>query len=50
MIRSPVEEARVSAKGKLLAAASIVLWIGSIVAGKLLYYTFTRRDTSGNPY
>ena len=50
IIRSPVEEERVSAKGKLLAAASIVLWTGSIVAGKLLYYTFTRRDPSGNLY
>jgi hypothetical protein len=40
----------VPAKGKLLAGASMVVWAGAVVAGRLLYYTFTHRDSFGNPF
>ena len=36
--------------GKLLACASLVCWTGSVVSGRLLYYTFTRLAPSGNPF
>jgi len=49
VIRRPESTAQ-QTRGKMLAAASLLLWTGSIVAGKLLYYTFTRRDPFGNPY
>lgn len=48
--RSSFTWKQVVVKGSLLAAISLVLWSGSIVLGKLLYYTFTRRDPFGNPY
>ena len=35
-------DAPVSARGKLLAGASLALWAAAIVAGRLLAYTFTR--------
>jgi hypothetical protein len=28
--------------GKLLSCASLIFWTGSVVSGRLLYYTFTR--------
>jgi hypothetical protein len=28
----------------------IVCWTGSVVSGRLLYYTFTRLAPSGNPF
>ena len=50
VVRSSFEPERVAMKGRMLAAVSLLLWFASIVAGKLLYYTFTRRDPFGNPY
>ncbi len=50
IIRKSHENPVVGLKGKMLAGTSLLLWTGSIVAGKLLYYTFTRRDPFGNPY
>jgi hypothetical protein len=51
VVRRPwLKDTDTSSRVKLLAAASLVLWAGAIVAGRLLYYTFTRRDLSGNPY
>jgi hypothetical protein len=41
-----VEGENTQARTKFFAAASLILWAGAIVAGRLLYYTFTRR----NPY
>jgi len=51
VIRKPSGEgADTHWRAKALAAASLILWAGAIVAGRLLYYTFTRRDLLGNPY
>ena len=41
---------RVSAMGKVLAVASLLFWAGSVVSGRLLYYTFVRIAPSGNPF
>jgi len=40
--KPPREGASVSMRGKLLACGSLVFWAGSVVSGRLLYYTFTR--------
>ena len=40
----------VPGKGKFLAGTSMLVWAGAIVAGRLLYYTFTRVDFQGIPY
>jgi len=51
VIRRPaMKDADTSTRARILAAASLLLWAGAIVAGRLLYYTFTRRDLLGNPY
>jgi len=51
VIRKPsMEGENTQVRAKLMAAASLILWAGAIVAGRLLYYTFTRRDPFGNPY
>jgi hypothetical protein len=47
--RAP-EDNRVSPMGKVLAVASLLLWSGSVVSGRLLYYTFIRIAPSGNPF
>src|SRR5688572_21919556 len=50
VLRKPsVEGDGVPIKGKALACASLVFWAGSVVSGRLLYYTFTRVAPSGNP-
>jgi hypothetical protein len=42
VLRNPsFDEAVIGRKVKLLAAASMVLWIGSIGAGRFLAYTYT---------
>jgi hypothetical protein len=51
VVRRPLPEAAaVPMKGKILAWASLLFWAGSVVSGRLLYYTFTRLDPSGNPF
>ncbi len=50
VVRPPLVDGRVSAYGRRLACASLVCWTGSIVAGRLLYYTFTRLAPSGNAF
>jgi len=50
VVRKPSTGAAIGVRAKILAAASLLFWAGAIVAGKLLYYTFTRRDPFGNPY
>jgi hypothetical protein len=50
VVRQPVADDRASTHGKRLACASLVCWTGSIVSGRLLYYTFTRLPPSGNPF
>jgi hypothetical protein len=50
IVRSTQDHTSVRLKERVLAGGSLLLWTGSIVAGKLLYYTFTRRDPFGNPY
>jgi hypothetical protein len=50
VIRKPsVDNSPVPMRGKVLACASLVLWAGSVVSGRLLYYTFTRLTSSGDP-
>ena len=44
------EDNRVSPMGKVLAVALLLLWSGSVVSGRLLYYTFIRIAPSGNPF
>jgi hypothetical protein len=44
------EGSAIGVRAKILAASSLLVWAGAIVAGKLLYYTFTHRDPFGNPY
>ena len=49
-IRVPSTPAGIPAKGRVMAGASLLVWAGAIVAGRLLYYTFTRVDSFGNPF
>jgi len=37
-----VDEKPVSTKGKVLAATSILLWVGAMITGRLLAYTYVR--------
>lgn len=50
IVRKPPEASGVTIDGKLLAGASLLLWAGAVVSGRLLYYTFTRIAPSGNPF
>lgn len=40
--RAPAASFSLPSPGRLLAAASLVCWIGAIVCGRLLAYTYTR--------
>jgi hypothetical protein len=44
--KSIAETMRVPTKGKLLAGASLALWAGAVVSGRLLAYTYTYLDAS----
>jgi hypothetical protein len=46
----PFENAATPMKAQVLACASLVIWTGAIVAGRLLAYTYVHLDPSGNPY
>jgi hypothetical protein len=51
VVRNRVQrDDRVSAMGKVLAVVSLLFWVGSVVFGRLLYYTFIRIAPSGNPF
>jgi hypothetical protein len=51
VVRKPAQEgARVTLPGRVLASASLLFWTGSVVSGRLLYYTFTRLNPSGDPF
>jgi hypothetical protein len=48
--KAPVQNPGVSMGGKMLAAASLVVWAGAVVAGRLLVYTYKHLNSSGNPF
>jgi hypothetical protein len=50
VVRGPAADLRLRWSAKTLACAALLFWAGSIVTGRLLYYTFTRLDPFGNPY
>jgi hypothetical protein len=48
--KSTAEDLSVPAKGKYLAVASLALWAGAVISGRLLAYTYTYLDSSFEVY
>ena len=48
--KSGMDNATVSARGKILAALSLACWAGAVVSGRLLAYTYIYLDSSFDVY
>lgn len=48
--KSTGDDKFVPANGKILAAASLALWAGAVISGRLLAYTYTYLDSSFGDY